>query len=171
MYPPAPKEALNQSDAVFVGRVISVDFPGGELGGGSVSVTLEVSKYWKGVTSGQVIVTTAENSAACGYVCESADCTAGFKEGYEYLVYASDYNSDGSLNTNICTRTRLLSDAQEDLTALGESYTFSVQNPAGGNKTCDVCGLALPLTVAVIAVVVIVGLVYFKKIRSGKNKK
>src|SRR5688572_21314275 len=43
-----------------------------------------------------------------------ADCGYGFRLGGQYLVYAYQ-NNDKKLQTSICTRTRLLSEASADL--------------------------------------------------------
>jgi hypothetical protein len=65
-----------------------------------------------------VTVYTASSSASCGYP---------FNQGQEYLIYA--YRTDGSaqpfdypangFSTLLCTRTSLVSEAGEDLAALG----------------------------------------------------
>jgi hypothetical protein len=66
-----------------------------------------VDRIWKGAHCGTVTVQTASDSAACGY---------SFEVGRTYLVYAF---KEGGLSTNICTRTRVIEEASEDLAALG----------------------------------------------------
>jgi hypothetical protein len=68
-----------------------------------------VDRAWKGVNKGTARVFTSSQSAACGY---------RFSKGHTYLVYASG-NSRGRLSTNICSRTKRLKDAREDLDQLG----------------------------------------------------
>jgi hypothetical protein len=74
-----------------------------------VEVLVDVDKSWKGAGS-QAVVYTNNIGATCGYP---------FEIGTSYLVYAYSYGySDASLQTSICTPTKLLSDANEDLSAL-----------------------------------------------------
>ena len=57
-------------------------------------------------------VTTPPTGGSCGFA---------FEEGEEYIVYAYDgANTDESYSVNICSRTALLSQAQEDLDAFGD---------------------------------------------------
>jgi hypothetical protein len=68
---------------------------------------------WKAAEGKEVVLYTANDSAACGY---------NFEKGKSYLVYAHSQKrgEEKVLGTNICTRTALLSDAKEDLKELGE---------------------------------------------------
>jgi hypothetical protein len=108
--PPGPPTVeLNRADAVFAGKVTDIDRPllfntSADL----VKVTIEVTRFWKGGISRVVTVTTARETPTCGFP---------FEAGKEYIVYAS--KRDGALETNLCTRTKLLSNAQEDLSQLG----------------------------------------------------
>lgn len=174
MMPGTPADEMGKSDAVFAGRVIKIDMPvleDGTFGAGSAKVTLEVSQIWKGLKSKTITVSTATNSAACGFLCESAECTAGFREGSEYIVYASDYSSDGTLSTSICTRTKLLAEAQEDLSALGAGMLNPVDLPVVQGLKCDIGCYAL-LLAGIALVVAIVLAIYLKKVRKQKvNKK
>ena len=52
---------------------------------------------------------------ACGY---------GFEPAKSYLVYASA--TDGALSTNLCSRTRPMAQAAEDLAVLGMGATLTV---------------------------------------------
>ena len=110
--PPAEPDAERaHADAVFVGRVVSVEpreaahFP-------RLAVRFALQSVWKGLPEGdEVTLTTAADSAACGY---------HFEEGQDYLVYA--YESEGGpagLTTGLCTRNAPLDRAQEDLAAFG----------------------------------------------------
>ena len=104
--PPAPKVALERATAVFAGKVTAVAEKGQQK-----QVTFEVSRSWKGIASDTVIVTTASHSATCGY---------NFEAQKEYLVYGSKGENAEFLSTNICTRTRPLAQAKDDLAELGE---------------------------------------------------
>jgi hypothetical protein len=108
--PPAPKVALEKAAAVFVGKVITIE----EKDGRRKEVKILVSKFWKGVTGDSVVVTTAIVSAACGFP---------FEMNKEYLVYASSIEVQKHLNTSLCTRTKKLEAAGEDLAELGEGST------------------------------------------------
>jgi hypothetical protein len=111
--PPPPGEARDGSAAVFAGQVTAIEAPG-PVGGlinsaDPVKVTVQVSQVWKGSLNSTLVVTTARDSASCGY---------SFDLGGEYLVYA--YDAEGELNTNLCSRTAPLQSAGEDLNVLGE---------------------------------------------------
>lgn len=103
--PPDTKTALAGSPAVFVGKVTRVD----EAGEHEYAVTFEVDQSWKGVTAKEVVVRTAKQSATCGY---------NFEMGKSYLVYCTA-STEKELRTGICTRTRNLIEAKEDLADLG----------------------------------------------------
>ena len=103
--PPAPPlEALKKSKAAFVGKVTAV-----KVDGRQKVVSVAVSQSWKGDVAKEITVHTAGSSAACGY---------GFQVGKEYLIYCSGKSGD-VWTTNLCTRTRPLGKAKEDLEALG----------------------------------------------------
>ncbi len=108
--PGPPLESLEQSTAVFAGKVTEVEGEVSDTGffGGELTATFEVTRYWKGVSSSTVQVTTASTGAACGYY---------FQEGESYLVYAHGVTDD--LSVNSCSRTRLMENATEDLQELG----------------------------------------------------
>jgi hypothetical protein len=101
--PPAPKESLKQATAVFAGTVTKIERAPkhGRL------IHFAVSKTWKGVGKPTVTVTTGFGGGDCGY---------GFKKGVKYIVYCYGKKQ---LSTNICTRTRPLAKAQQDLKELG----------------------------------------------------
>jgi len=98
------------SSAVFSGKVIEIkrhDRTEDPLG--QVEVVFEVNKSWKGVDKRSISVFTGSNSASCGY---------GFKKGLTYLVYTGG-SPQGQLSTSICSRTKRLNKAREDLRILG----------------------------------------------------
>ncbi len=102
--PPPPQKALADSAAVFVGTVESI-----ECEEGTKTVVLVVETAWKGVADGKgkLIVRTSSSGAACGF---------GFRERESYLVYAG--RDDAGLSTNLCTRTRHLTQAAGDIEEL-----------------------------------------------------
>ena len=103
--PPAPKIALQQSAAVFAGRVASV-----QVEGNNRRFTFDVSQKWKGVKGAQITVSTPAESAMCGI---------NFDSDRDYLVYAFTNDKSGTLRVNLCTRTARLADAATDVAALG----------------------------------------------------
>ena len=107
--PPAPTAALEKATAVFTGKVTAMEIAGGS--GMGMLVTLKAGRAWKGVESATVRLHTNRSSAACGY---------GFRVGGQYLVYAYASQAHGVLATNLCTRTRALSQAAGDLAELGQ---------------------------------------------------
>ena len=115
--PGAPAEELAKFDAVFTGRVISIEHSY-DPNATTVSpedrttVGFEVSNVWKGNVLKSMDVTTPPTGGSCGFA---------FTEGEEYIVYASDsaYGDDG-YTVGICSRTALLEEAQADIDELGE---------------------------------------------------
>lgn len=99
--PPSPKQALKKSSAVFSGEVTAI-----EVEGFVKKVTISVGRSWKGARKKTVTVTTSFSGASCGY---------GFQKGKKYLVYC--YRG---LETGLCTRTKTLKSAKEDIKELGE---------------------------------------------------
>jgi 5-hydroxyisourate hydrolase-like protein (transthyretin family) len=68
-------------------------------------VEFDVIDTFKGIEGSMVSVLTSGSGPACGY---------GFTQGEQYLVYAHK-GRDGGFVTGICSRTRKLSEAREDL--------------------------------------------------------
>ncbi|MDQ0417357.1 hypothetical protein J2Z48_001530 [Croceifilum oryzae] len=99
-----PIKEADKSSAVFVGQVVKLEDDANQH-----IATLHVSKRWKGELDPELTVYTALSGAACGFE---------FEMGKEYLVYATKEN--GHLTTTICSRTKLLSEAQADLDALNK---------------------------------------------------
>ena len=69
------------------------------------SITFEIEEAFKGIKGKSVKIATDAGGGSCGYY---------FEVGKAYLVYAYGASED-SLGTNICTRTRSASNAQDDL--------------------------------------------------------
>ena len=115
--PGSPAKELERNAAVFAGQVVAVRHsfdPGSmRLGPGDrTTVEFDVATVWKGNVERDLRITTPPTGGSCG---------APFEEGQEYLVYAYDSSyQEGGYSTGICTRTRLLAEAAEDLDALGE---------------------------------------------------
>lgn len=130
----SPSEAFEQSALVFVGTVIDrlepppryMEYNGDTVavisGGDMIRWRLEASEGWKGDAAEVLAVHSPRDGAACG---------TGFEIGRRYLVYAGSSSGDswrdwpgGTVfpvwTTYLCSRTRALEHAAEDLEFLGE---------------------------------------------------
>jgi hypothetical protein len=104
--PRTPADALGSSSAVFQGRVIAIEQPDQrEI---NYSVRLVVDTVWKGAALAEIVVTSRQHDAICGYP---------FVLGQAYLVYAAEEREQ--LAVGLCSGTRLTSEAQADLSVLG----------------------------------------------------
>ena len=113
----APCESYGRAAAVFAGTVIGErlsERPKGErpkpdeIDWVPRAVKFSVEQAYSGEIGTEVEVFTGRGGGDCGY---------GFQVGQRYLVYAYRYQE--KLSTSICTRTRLFSQATEDLAFLG----------------------------------------------------
>jgi hypothetical protein len=124
---PSVEEGRADASALFEGRVLSIEEKSREGAMPVNHVKLAVVRSWKGLDrEEQVEVTTNTQSAACGYT---------FAKDTSYLVYARE--SDGQLDVSLCSRTRPLADAAEDLAILGAGatpvrVTKAIDTDAGG---------------------------------------
>ncbi len=116
--PEPPANALASATSVFAGRVTALAGAVDSGGPDPVQATFAVTRVWKGTDQPTVVVVTPASSASCGFA---------FVQGQEYLVYASEI--EGRLQTILCNRTALITQAGEDLAALGAG---SAPSPGGG---------------------------------------
>jgi hypothetical protein len=120
-------QELEQSTAVFSGKVIQIKRrKQAENIFASVEVTFRVEKAWKGLKRKTITVYTSSNSASCGY---------SFRVNQTYLVYANG-NDEDKLSTGICSRTKRIKDAREDLKELGKGKAIAKNVPKGGGERC-----------------------------------
>ncbi len=112
--PRLPSEELANANAVFTGKVIVQKTKQGLTFSSTdpVEVSFVVSQVWKGDIPTEVIITTARDSASCGYT---------FEDGEEYLVYAN--GEIDALNVSLCSRTAVLANAEADVRELGSGTT------------------------------------------------
>ena len=108
--PPAPAVARDQAEAVFEGRVDIVQTSDTT---GMVRYVLAVQRVFKGDLPASTTVVTRSTSAACG---------RSFVLGKRYLVYAHR-TPEGDLGDSMCSRTRQIGTADEDLAVLGAGTT------------------------------------------------
>jgi len=107
--------ALGEADAVFSGTVVAkedVNKPRADGVIGSmdpVEYTIAVLEVWKGELADTVAVRTARFSASCGFP---------FEIGTQYLIYADTGAGTGCLRTNLCTGTKPLEYADQDIAEL-----------------------------------------------------
>ena len=106
--PGTPAEEFASSDVVLAAEVGSMRHVDGSHGP-DLEVRLHVVRAFKGlgdrVTS--LTVRTASDGAACGYP---------FERGHAYMVYAHEF--DGRIWVSLCSRTRPLGAASDDLRQL-----------------------------------------------------
>lgn len=96
---PSFEEQMKIATRVFTGKVIDVT----QQEDGISKINLKTTKTWKGNPKETISVYTSSDTAACGYP---------FEPDEEYLVYAT---GDQRLNVSLCSRTKRLTDASEDL--------------------------------------------------------
>jgi hypothetical protein len=103
-------EAAEQAEVVFVGTVTGREAGARSESGPAIDYAFEVSDVYSGSVGSQVVVSTPDNSAACGF---------NFESGQTYVVMA--VTSGSGLMTNLCTGTALASEVEtSDLESLGE---------------------------------------------------
>lgn len=121
-------EELERSDFVFSGKVIDIiDSKKDAIEQSSadlIEIHFEVSNTWKGVNETEVLFYTERDSASCGF---------NFNINDEYLVYVNEY--EGKKTVSLCSKTSLLANASEDLTALGEGQKPSEVVELGKNAS------------------------------------
>ncbi|MCY7344741.1 MAG: hypothetical protein LH614_00830 [Pyrinomonadaceae bacterium] len=86
--------AFAYADAVFSGEVIEIRESSADKY--NFIVKFKVAKSWKGESQPEITITTAKESAMCGF---------SFAVGQKYLVYA--YGLKDALSTTNCSRTTL----------------------------------------------------------------
>jgi hypothetical protein len=108
---PPPCEAFTEATAIFVGKVIGaaqqnevVNKNGSKTIYDVGSIRFAVQEAFVGIKGTEATIQSGTGGGDCGY---------WFRRGETYLIYA--YGELDNLSTNICTRTRLITVAEEDL--------------------------------------------------------
>lgn len=121
--PDAPCISLGSAQAVFVGTVLSkrVDeqvrpTDRGNVNQNPIGFRFAVEQSYRGGAGTEIEIFTGRGGGDCGY---------DFKIGQRYLVYA--YVDSDKLTTHICTRTKLFSNAAEDL-----AFLATLSSPSQG---------------------------------------
>lgn len=100
-----PCQAYGEASAVFVGTVINIrTVAKKEDSYNRRAVRFQIDSDFRGAEGAEIEVLTGFGDADCGF---------RFTQSQQYLVYAYEYK--GTLSTSICTRTRTLKTADDDL--------------------------------------------------------
>lgn len=115
---PALDQAAARSEAVFIGKALEVKWvpdPYDKSGaiGYKNAVRFEVDRAYKGAETTQLIVNAGTGEASCGI---------DFKTGESYLVFAYE-TENHELVTRLCSRTRAVQLAVDDIDSLGAGRT------------------------------------------------
>jgi hypothetical protein len=94
-------EQFENSSLIFTGKVKLIE----PAGNNQNRVKFDLIKLFKGVPGKTLEIRTAETTDACGF---------SFEMGQQYLVYAAGKDFE----VNLCSRTRLINEASEDLARL-----------------------------------------------------
>ncbi len=167
--PGTPSEELANSSLVFSGSAVSVREDQPFLGidrlpaNGQTTVEYKIDTVWKGNINIKETMTleTARYGASCGFT---------FVEEEEYIVYSRDGKT-----VSLCSRTRSLSDAQEDLAALGEGKPAGPKltgetSEAASSETGRGCGISPGASLAsadTAFFVLLAGLMFYRQRKHG----
>src|SRR5262245_35771043 len=105
----SPCQEYWSTDVVFTGTVVGsakITITEGDYKFDQRLVRFEVAQIFRGEQMAKAEIVTGWGGGDCGY---------SFKDGETYLVYAGRNKQDQRLYTSICTRTRPISQAAEDL--------------------------------------------------------
>jgi hypothetical protein len=105
------KEDVDSALMVFAGTVIDARSDSGDR-----TVRFKVTTAYKGEMPNKLSVHTSEYGAMCGYP---------FRKKESYLVFVHLYEK--KLYTSICTRTKKLSDAKEELAYLKQRNVSEIE--------------------------------------------
>jgi hypothetical protein len=99
-------EQMKTATAVFTGEVIGIESQDND----QQKVHFRVFRIWKGELEKTTSTVTEQQTASCGYP---------FRRERDYLVFAT---GEETLHVSLCSRTKQLSDAKEDLNRLEEQF-------------------------------------------------
>ncbi|MDD3793813.1 MAG: hypothetical protein PHI37_03310 [Candidatus Gracilibacteria bacterium] len=106
----SPSISMEKATSVFIGKVTKIEessIVNNLVDYKKNYVTFSVSSNIKGNSDNEITIVTAKDSATCGY---------NFDEEKEYIVYT--YGDENKQEVSLCSRTTLLTDANEDLEIL-----------------------------------------------------
>ena len=160
--PGRPAEELRTHSAVFSGQVVAVrhSFEPGQPAltpDDRTTVEFQVASVWKGALGHEIQITTPSTGGSCG---------VPFVEGEDYLVYAHDSPyEEGGYAANICSRTKSLAEAAEDLEDLGEGNRSG--SPAPDPENSLLKDPFLVALIALIAAAAAAGGIFFYRRKTG----
>ena len=157
------EEAFQQSDVIFIGKVIKIDKPLLTISSSDpMDIQFTLSKSYKGDLEEIIQVQTALDSSSCGFP---------FSENTDYLVYANLVN--GKYQTGLCSRNTDLENAQEDLIVLDNLGTRkpTVKNENSNNKLDLTQALVMALLLLVIALLVVAEIHIARWIKGKKKQR
>ncbi|TBL79473.1 hypothetical protein [Paenibacillus thalictri] len=149
---------FNRSQAVFSGRVLEFKEQRHLNGSLTKAALFEVSHIWKGGSESKITIHTGTGGGDCGFK---------FEKNKEYLVYAQPstmYGGKELLVTILCDRTNVLSQAQEDLAALGEGKAPTKT----ANLTGEFYGLQRYIWILIIGVAALGTILFFARRKARK---
>lgn len=109
LVPRPPCETYWKTDAVFTGLVTDssiITVEGTSVKYQQRMTRIALDQVYRGVEGTGVEIFTSVEGSECGY---------DFKKNERYVIYAHRSPTDGKLSTSLCSRTKLLSEAKEDL--------------------------------------------------------
>ena len=109
-YPPF-EEQFAKATYVFAGRVVKLE-PGGQ---DRLVAQFKILQVYKGLTTKEIEIRTDASSAGCGYP---------FELQAEYLIYATGKEQ---LEVSLCSRSKILRQAKEDLDLLEQQLQTQQQ--------------------------------------------
>lgn len=135
---PEVPEAFRAARAVFVGEVTEIVAPRTDnrkapLADQLYAIKFKVEKYWKGVSSKEIIILSDQGRAGCF-------SWGPFLKGQKYVVYGERLLRSGAHKRALavlfsCNRTALLADASEDLRMLkGVSFKVRLTKSVPSNQ-------------------------------------
>jgi MYXO-CTERM domain-containing protein len=128
--PPPTLEAVAEASAVFQGSVVDITPP--STPAGEMVARISVERVWKRSRTESVVeVHTPANSAACGL---------SFKPGSRWLIYADEI--EGNLRAVLCSRSKPLDAASDDLAALGPGTSLGGPSPVPPGQRGCACEMA-----------------------------
>ena len=144
-------EAERNSKLVFIGAVKEILLESKLYGSNGKQLTLinfEILKHRKGIRN-DAMFTSIVN--------EGWDCDFQFKENQTYLVFASKYG-EKSLTTHICSRTKNIEDATEDLENLGDGWkkpktSDKAYNTPKGESKSNLNTFSVVLNLVLVAII------------------
>ena len=110
------KQEYDKATAVFTGEVVALD---------GFTVKFRLKKRWKGDNQREFVMSTGAVPGHDGTPIPE-ECSYQFRLGEEYLVYA--YGAPDELRTSVCSRTRHMKNAGEEMKGLDEIKVPDVRN-------------------------------------------